>query len=57
MKQETIEESWNKCTLKEQVDIYFKIIEEKTDKDTFFIDFNELFMAFMKQPSGKLIWF
>ncbi|CAI2169216.1 13246_t:CDS:10 [Funneliformis geosporum] len=53
VKQETIEESWNKCTLKEQVDIYFKILEEKTDNDTFFIDFNELFTAFMKQPSNE----
>jgi len=53
VKQETIEESWNKCTLKEQVDIYFKILEEKTDKNAFFIDFNELFTAFMKQPSNE----
>jgi len=42
VKQETIKESWNKCILKKQVDIYLKILEEKTDNNTFFIDFNEL---------------
>ncbi|CAG8654726.1 4377_t:CDS:10 [Funneliformis caledonium] len=53
VRQETIQESWNKCTLKKQVDEYLKILEEKMDNTTFYIDFNELFTAFMKQPSNE----
>ncbi|CAB4386695.1 unnamed protein product [Rhizophagus irregularis] len=53
LSQEKIEDSWNKCTLKKQVDDYLKILDEKMDRNTFFIDFNELYTAFMMQPSNE----
>ncbi|RGB23000.1 hypothetical protein C1646_748338 [Rhizophagus diaphanus] len=53
LRQEKIEDSWNKCTLKKQVDDYLKILDEKMDRNTFFIDFNELYTAFMMQPSNE----
>ncbi|PKC62535.1 hypothetical protein RhiirA1_443856 [Rhizophagus irregularis] len=53
LSQEKIEDSWNKCTLKKQVDDYLKILDEKMDRNTFFIDFNELYTTFMMQPSNE----